>query len=115
MEKSSAGRLTFSLLEDGSLRDELSSIIGDRGVMIFACFLAFRLVVRSANDLQNVLEVLLSLLGAAVVGCKEDDSSHVMAGDASSAPLIDFPESSSAAIAGAVGVLARGFGCFINF
>lgn len=89
-------------------------MIGDRGVMIFACFLAFRLAVRSASDLQIVLEVLLSLLGVAVVSRKEDDSSPLTAGDVCSATFIEVPMSSFAAIEGAVGVLARGFGRFIT-
>lgn len=114
MEKPSAGRLTFSLLEDNSFGDKASSMIGDSGVIIFACFLAFRLAVRSASDLQIVLEVLLSLLGVAVVGRKENDSPPSTAGDVSSTTLIEGPESSFAAIEGAVGVLARGFGCFIT-
>jgi len=43
--------------------------------MTLDCFLAFRLAVRSAIDLQIVLEGLLSLLGVAVIGRKDDDSS----------------------------------------
>lgn len=80
--------------------------------MSLACFLAFRFAVRSAIDLQIVLEFLLSLLVAAVEGRTEYHSLPSTAGDATA---IDFPGSSSAAIAGAVGVLARGFGCFTTF